>query len=261
MTTAAHALFIADAHLRGTAEAAEQEKVRRLHSFLTQAAPYVAVLCICGDLFDFWFEYRHAVVNRYFRTLRLLADLVDNGTEVHYVAGNHDFWMRDFLAQEVGLVVHRHTFQGHVAGQRVFVRHGDGIDVGDRGYRLLKRVLQHPVGVAMYRLVHPDLGVPVAEFFSTLSRNHGAQREFRGRQHYRAYAAHTIARGHDVVVLAHTHEPTCEPIANGVYLNPGDWITHFTFGLVDQNGVWLKEWMGDQGAREIAHLPLPSTQR
>ncbi len=257
MVTVAHAAFIADAHLRGTADTAEQEKTRRLHSFLTQAAPHLALLCICGDLFDFWFEYRHAVVNRYFRTLRILAELVEGGTQVHYVAGNHDFWMRDFLGQEVGVTVHRHSFQGEVAGQRLFVCHGDGIYARDRGYRLLKRLLQNPLAVTAYRLVHPDIGVPVAEFFSALSRNHGAEREFQGQQDYRAFAQNTLAKGYDVVVLAHTHEPTCEPLASGVYLNPGDWISHFTFGLIDEQGVWLKAWTGDQRSVEIAHLPLP----
>ena len=255
-----NAVFIADAHLQGLGTAAEEQKVARLHSFLKEVAPCFAMLCICGDLFDFWFEYRHAVVNRYFRTLCALSELVRAGTAVHYVAGNHDFWMRDFLTREVGITAHPQSFQAAVAGQRVFVHHGDGLYAKDRGYRLLKRVMQNRLATDLYRLVHPDLGVPIAEFFSALSRNHGAQREFSGHQDYSRFAQERVRQGFQIVVLAHTHEPVCEQLAGGVYLNPGDWINHFSFGVVDQEGIWLKSWSPEQRAVELAHLPLPVAQ-
>ncbi|MCR4439805.1 MAG: UDP-2,3-diacylglucosamine diphosphatase [bacterium] len=257
MISVPHAAFIADAHLRGGGSATEEEKAARLHNFLAQAAPCFAMLCICGDLFDFWFEYRRVVVNRYFRTLCALSELVRSGTEVHYVAGNHDFWMRDFLTREVGVTVHPQDFQATVAGQRVFVSHGDGLYTKDRGYRLLKRVLQNRIATALYRAVHPDVGVPIAEFFSELSRNHGAQREFSAHEDYRAFAQQTLRQGFDVVVLAHTHEPVCQQLDGGVYLNPGDWIRHFSFGVIDQGGIWLKRWSAEQGAVDVAQVALP----
>ncbi|MGQ9561083.1 MAG: UDP-2,3-diacylglucosamine diphosphatase [Candidatus Oleimicrobiaceae bacterium] len=260
MDTVRNAVFIADAHLQGAGSAAENQKTALLHTFLGEVAPCFALLCICGDLFDFWFEYRHAVVNRYFRTLCALAELVRAGTEVHYVAGNHDFWMHDFLSREVGVTVHPHSFQATIAGQRVFVYHGDGLYRKDRGYRLLKRLMQNPVATGMYRLLHPDLGVPLAEFFSALSRNHGAQRVFTGHQDYSTFAQERVRQGFQVVVLAHTHEPVCEQLEGGVYLNPGDWIKHFSFGAIDEEGIWLKSWSHDVGAAELAHLPLPLTR-
>jgi UDP-2,3-diacylglucosamine hydrolase len=199
-------------------------------------------VCVCGDLFDFWFEYKHAVVNRYFNVLFKFSQLVESGVKVHYIAGNHDFWMRDFLTNEVGVAVHRDIFKIEINTQRLFVRHGDGIDRKDKGYRLLKKVLQNSFAIKLYRLIHPDIGVPIAHFASNLSRDKSSHKCFRAAGDYQEYAQNVLDQGYDIVVLAHTHQPLVEKLNGGYYLNPGDWIIHFTYGIVDGKNVQVKKW-------------------
>jgi len=64
-------------------------------------------LVILGDLFDFWFEYKHAIPKDHHEVLFLLRDLVKHGIRVDYVSGNHDFWMDDYFEKQIGVTLHR----------------------------------------------------------------------------------------------------------------------------------------------------------
>ena len=56
--------FLSDAHI-GTGKAeVEREKERRLLAILDEVEEKAAALVFLGDLFDFWFEYRHAIPRR-----------------------------------------------------------------------------------------------------------------------------------------------------------------------------------------------------
>jgi UDP-2,3-diacylglucosamine hydrolase len=90
---------VSDAHL-GAAPTAHEEAFR---DFLAFAGTATEDLVINGDLFDFWFEYRTVVLRRYFPVLRQLADLVDAGTRIRLVGGNHDSWGGSFLRDDIGL--------------------------------------------------------------------------------------------------------------------------------------------------------------
>ncbi len=234
--------FVSDAHLGGSDSEHERKKEKRLLSFFEYAQSEFTSICIVGDLFDFWFEYKHAVINRYYAILFKFSELVKNGVKLHYIAGNHDFWMRDFLEKEVGITVHRHAYETNINELRVFIKHGDGIHKSDVGYRLLKKVLQNRMAIQCYRFIHPDIGVPMAHFFSNASRDKTSNKTFEGGDDYRHYAQQKINNGFDVVVLAHTHQPEMEKLNGGVYLNPGDWIRHFSYGTIDGDGVRLLYW-------------------
>jgi len=236
------AAFFSDAHLGSSIHEHEKEKEKKLLSFLEYAKSNFDMVCICGDLFDFWFEYQHAVINRHFNILFKLSQLIESGVQVHYVSGNHDFWMRDFLVEEVGIKVHKDIFKTVIQELRIYVKHGDGIHKSDKGYRLLKKVLQNRAAIEIYRLIHPDIGVPLAHFCSNISRDKSANKKFEGAEDYREYAQNILNQNCDVVVLAHTHEPLVEKLDGGFYLNPGDWISHFSYGTIDKNGVHLHFW-------------------
>lgn len=256
------AAFISDAHLCGGNKEIEEEKERRLLNFLEYAKSRFDMLCICGDLFDFWFEYRHAVVNRYYKILYKLSSLVDAGIKIHYVAGNHDFWMRDFLTKEVGIQIHKEVFETTLNKHRIYAKHGDGIYKKDRGYLLLKAVLQNKLAIQFYRCIHPDIGVPIAQFCSNMSRDRTKHREFKGAEAYKTYAQDKLQEGFDIVVLAHTHYPHLEQLQGGCYLNLGDWISHFTFGTISDKEVSLYEWDDAKNAgKTIKTIKLPPAQK
>ena len=97
--------FISDAHFGGDATDIEDEKERKFFSFLHYLQGKAEVLYIIGDLFDFWFEYRSAVPNRYFRILKVLSDVKESGTRIVFIPGNHDVWVGPYLEREIGFEV------------------------------------------------------------------------------------------------------------------------------------------------------------
>jgi UDP-2,3-diacylglucosamine hydrolase len=149
-----------DTHLGATPGEVE----RRLLAFLRHLPERAGSLVINGDLFEFWFEWRHVIPRASFRVLSALADLVDSGIPVLWVAGNHDCWGGDVLRRDVGVDYHVGPWVGQLAGWNARIEHGDGLrEVEDRKYRRLRSVLRHPASIWAFRhLLHPDFGSRLA---------------------------------------------------------------------------------------------------
>jgi UDP-2,3-diacylglucosamine hydrolase len=251
--------LLGDAHLGAQSAAAEAEKFNRLVSFFhARRGEAESQIIIVGDLFDFWFEYRHVVARQHFRMLAQLADLIESGIPVDYIAGNHDFWLGSFLKEEVGVTVHRDLLELMQAGKRILLQHGDGLMQKDHLYRLMKRVLRHPLAVAAYRLLHPDLGIPFALYCSHLSRE-SARDEKLDDTDYRAFACGKIDEGYDVVALGHSHVPALNRHNQGWYVNAGAWMSTFTYARIEAGLPALFQWDGKTG-RPFAPLPEPDKQ-
>ena len=99
--------FVSDAHLGSDDAASEQVKLSKLFAFFELVAREGEKLYILGDLFDFWFEYKQAIPKQHLKVIFKLAALVEHGVPIHYITGNHDFWLGDFLSREVGITIHR----------------------------------------------------------------------------------------------------------------------------------------------------------
>jgi UDP-2,3-diacylglucosamine hydrolase len=254
-------LFLSDAHLGEGGLEEELRKEEVLLSFLRSLDPWQDRLVICGDLFDFWYEYKYVVAAEHFRVIAVLAEQVEKGLAVDYVAGNHDFWMRDFFPKRLGIPVHRHAATLQHGTLRIYASHGDGLRRDDRGYRLLKRVLQNRVNIALFRWVHPDLGYAFAHWVAGLSRKRDAHpyRELDDSDYIR-HADSLLASGYDVVVLAHTHKRRLLQREKGIFLNPGEWLSEFTFGELRGNVASLKKWLFESGragrAETLETLPV-----
>jgi UDP-2,3-diacylglucosamine hydrolase len=233
--------LFSDAHLGAPHIPNETERQNKVIEFLQYVKTCATGLYIVGDLFDFWFEYRHAVPNRHFAVLARLYELRQNGVTVDYLAGNHDMWLGDYLAHEVGLNVHHEGISRELCGFKCYITHGDGTAQSDTGYRLLKRIMKHPVNVFLYRMLPPDLGVPLAKLMSHTSRS-VQEHDNKWDHEYRAYAAGKLAEGHDVIFMGHTHHPRIENVNGGIFVNLGDWMQHFTYCKIDEHGPELKAW-------------------
>lgn len=246
---------ISDAHLGAQSPEKEEKKRILLNSFLEHVLHGSDELLICGDLFDFWFEYKWAIPKLHFRTLVLLAEIVRTGREIHYLAGNHDFWLGDFFRHEIGIHVHEDDYEFHFREKRIYCCHGDGIYKKDHLYRALKKVLRNPVSIWLYRLIHPDIGIPLALHFSHESRESKADMSSYSDMDYREFAYKKIDQGYDYVILGHTHWPAVDRYAGGYYLNPGNWLSDFSY-LYLTDGPAVFRWDGNKGVElEIAFPP------
>ncbi len=236
------AYFVSDAHLGVDKPEIERLKERELIRFLDLVCSDGKQLFILGDLFDFWFEYRTVIPKGYHRLLAKLSELVDKGIEVSYLAGNHDFWLGNFFKDEIGMRVYADPFSITLGNSKFFLHHGDGLGDGDLGYRILKRILRNRLNVWLYSWLHPDLGVRLARFSSRKSRNYTSQKDYGEVDGMRKFASEKIAEGFHYVIMGHNHKPVYEKIGGGAYVNLGDWISHFTYGVYDGESFRLVEW-------------------
>jgi len=236
--------FVAsDIHLG--AVAAETE--RAFLAFLDHVGEHGSALLLAGDLFDFWFEYGRVIEARHFRVLAALARLVEAGIPVTLAGGNHDAWGGRFLTDEVGLVFHSQPFRMDLAGRPALVAHGDGLGGGDFRYRALKTVLRSRATIGLFRWIHPDLGLRLANAVSRTETRPDSDPGLRGRAAFiQAWATKQLEEDPALawVVCGHAHLPAViEVQPNRYYLNAGDWLTHFSYITIDEAGIpELKNW-------------------
>jgi UDP-2,3-diacylglucosamine hydrolase len=243
--------FISDAHLG--AEEKEKEKIKegRLLAFLDKVKEDGDSLYILGDMFEFWFEYKNLIPKDHFKILSQLRDVVDSGIKVSYVVGNHDFWLGDFLTEQIGIRIFKEEVEVNHQEKKIFIAHGDGLAKKDWGYRILKKILRNRVNIFLYKQLPPDLSYPLAKFVAGKSRAQADKREASYLEDYKSFAYEKIRQGFDAVILAHTHIPILENLIygspsspqRGIYLNIGDWFKHFTYGKLLEGKLYLEKFV------------------
>jgi len=227
--------IVSDAHLG----VASPEIERSFVSFLRSLAADARSLIINGDLFDFWFEWKTVIPRRSFRALAALAELKDAGVDILWVAGNHDCWGGEILRDVVG------PWEGTVAGWKVRIEHGDGLrDREDRGYRMIRPIMRHPLAIKAFRMLHPDFASKLAQGSSNASRTYRARDEGRG---LRVYAKQQLAgaKDLDLLVYGHSHVAALEKMdSGGIFGNAGSWLDSPTFLKLTDEAIELREWDG-----------------
>jgi len=235
--------FIADAHLDGSDTPRQRERQQCLLAFLDHIETRASRLYILGDLFDFWFEWRHVIPRYHFPVIYRLRQLVEAGIEIHLLSGNHDFALGSYLENEIGLRCHGDSITFELAGKRFFAAHGDGVARSDRGYRLLKRLIRHRLSRALFRtIVPPDLGMALARATSRSSRKLKRIDKVRWREEYADFARARFRERFDFVLLAHIHDPFRLEEGDRVYINCGDWMDFYSYAVFDGQTLTLKRW-------------------
>jgi UDP-2,3-diacylglucosamine hydrolase len=224
-------VFISDAHIRSD----QSERAKMLIRFLSQLKPEITDIYILGDLFEFWFEYNIAFPKDYFRILATLYNLIQDGRRVHYVLGNHEVMIGNFL-QNFGFVVHRSETVIDIEGKKVFMAHGNRVDRRLWTW-MWEKLLTSKVNHLLYSLLHPDIGVFIAQGIAHLSRKQ--RRSVQLARMMELYARRKL-RDVDIVIMAHSHVPVLKEYADGkYYVNTGDWVTNYTYTVMDRGRISL----------------------
>lgn len=224
-----------DAHLGAVSPRAE----RAFLAWLEHAGEAASRIVINGDLFDFWFEYRSAVPRGYTRALGALARIVDAGTPVLFMGGNHDWWGGTYLREEVGVDFRQEPVVVDLAGHRTFLAHGDGLGRGDLGYRILRWFLRGRLTRTAFRWLHPDLGAWIARAVSATDHRGDSRPSDAELQRARLLEDWALAKlradaSLDLVLLGHAHVPEIrEPEDGRFYVNTGDWIHHRSYAVLE----------------------------
>lgn len=249
--------FASDFHLGIPDHASSLVREKRLVAWLNMAQADAAEIYLMGDLFDFWFEYRTAIPRGYARLFGKLAEITDAGIPIHLFLGNHDMWAFSYLQREMNIQLHREPQTISFYGKRFYLAHGDGLGPGDHGYKFIKKVFACRLNQWLFGLLHPDLGIRMALFWSRRSRTVNLEREKRDEEINRRFireriTVHSIdilklSPDIDYLVYGHYHTPVItELTGKATQVVLGDWITHFTYAVFDGEKLELKTfpWPG-----------------
>lgn len=221
------ALFISDVHLGSKGCDAES-----LLKVLKKYKP--KQLFLVGDIIDGWLLKRRMYWKQpYTNVIRKILSYSKNGTEVIYITGNHDDFLRSYSGTDLGMIkiVDEYEFNNY------YITHGDLYDgivklkwlgvLGGYGYELainIDRTLKKFGYKKSFSKMLKDKVKEAVKFVTNFERQ-------------LAYQA-TI-RNYDGVICGHIHKPEDKKISvketDIHYLNCGDWIENNSYIIFNKN--------------------------
>ena len=230
-------IVISDLHL-GT----KGSKAKEVTNFLKQYR--CDNLILNGDIIDGWrlqksgqWKKKHTKFIK-----QVLSMIVEDGTKVTYLRGNHD----DFLDQVMPLnfgnirVCREMTYESN--GKRYYIVHGDIFDsitshltwiakLGDVGYTFLLW-LNH-----QYNQRRMRKGLPYYSLSQNIKSRVKAAVSFV--DDFEAQLSDLArSRGFDGIICGHIHQPAMKMINDTHYFNSGDWVESLSALTEDHQGHW-----------------------
>jgi UDP-2,3-diacylglucosamine pyrophosphatase LpxH len=229
-------IFISDVHLgsRGC-------KAEMLADFL--ACNACDKLYLVGDIIDGWqLKRRWYWTQAQTRVVHEILRKADNGTQVFYIPGNHDEFLRRYCGRSIaGIAIVKDAIHEAADGKRYLVLHGDQFDsvigyakwlahVGDWAYCLVLGLNDR-----LYAL-RKLFGRPYWSLSAYLKQAVKNAVEYVSRfEDVVARAA--VPKGVDGVICGHIHHAEIRRIGPVLYLNDGDWVESCTAVVEDERGT------------------------
>nr|WP_321406910.1 UDP-2,3-diacylglucosamine diphosphatase [uncultured Carboxylicivirga sp.] len=242
------ALVISDTHL-GTFGC----KAKELVSYLKTVNPKTIVLN--GDIIDVWQFSTNYFPKSHTKVIRQLMKMMESGSEIVYLAGNHDENLRRFVGLSVGNFKIANKLVLELNGKKSWIFHGDVFDVVMHHSKWLAKLGAKAYGMLTVtnKMVNGLLSVFGKRRIS-LSRD--VKKAFKGKNKNElttrfetTVAELAINKGYDYVICGHIHWPEKKMISNHegevVYLNSGDWVENMT-ALEFYNDDWHLVYFAEQ---------------
>ncbi|MBX3706055.1 MAG: UDP-2,3-diacylglucosamine diphosphatase [Pseudomonadales bacterium] len=202
-------------------------------------------LYLVGDIVDGW-RMRSQMYwpQSHSNVLRRFLTLTKRGTEVIYVTGNHDEFLRKYSDMTIGNLHLVDQAEHRTAdGRRLMVVHGDEFDVvtryhrwiafaGDIGYTFLLEVNRH------FNRLRSHFGYGYWSLSAWIKHRVKRAVSFIG-EFEQALVHQCRKEGFDGVVCGHIHHAEIRELDGATYMNCGDWVESCTALVEDVNGRFL----------------------
>lgn len=270
--------FASDFHLGAPNHTESLKRERILVNWLESIRHDAQMICLVGDLFDFWYEHKRVVPRGFVRFLGKLGELTDAGIEIIVFPGNHDMWMTDYFQKELNIRTFRkplefkvHSLQSIVYNSpfisgyeqsitqtvtpkqqtvNFLIAHGDGLGPGDYNYKLLQKVFESKLARwAFGNLMHPNWALWLGQSWAQYSWEKHDKEDlpvFLGedKEWLLLYAKEEESKKHhDFYVFGHRHIELDQAI-NGQsrIMILGDWINYNTYAMFDGKTMCLQNY-------------------
>ena len=240
--------FASDNHLGAPTMDVSLPREKKFVAWLNEIQKDAAAIFLLGDLFDFWFEYKTVVPKGFTRTLGKLAEISDAGIPIYFFTGNHDLWMDDYFNTELNIPVFHKPQDFKINDKTFLIGHGDGLGPGDKGYKRMKKVFTNSFFKWLFRWLHPDIGMRIAQYLSVknklISGDDDAKFLGEDNEWLVQYSKKKLNEKHrDFFLFGHRHLPLEITLSStSTYINLGDWIGYYSFGVFDGEIMTLETY-------------------
>ena len=224
-------VVISDTHL-GTRSC----KSKELLGYLKSVQPQTLVLN--GDIIDIWQFSKSYFPKSQLKVLRQIIKMMEQGTKVYYVIGNHDEALRRFVGLSIGNLSVVNKVLLNMNGEKSWIFHGDAFDVVMHHSKWLAKL--GATGYAMLTAINKMVNGLLALFGQrriTLSRDikrmvKTSKKTDMTTRFEKTVSDLAIKKSYQYAICGHIHWPAQKVIANEhgkvMYLNSGDWVENMT---------------------------------
>lgn len=240
--------FASDQHFGVPNLQESRKREEKFIQWLDEIKKDAQILFLMGDLFDFWHEWKYVVPKGYIRVLGKIAELKDSGIAIYFFVGNHDLWMKNYFEEELGIPVYFEKRYYEISDKKFLLAHGDGLGPGDKGYKRMKKIFTNPLAQWAFRWLHPDIAMRIANYMSQKNKliSGVEDQKFLGedKEFLIQYSKEKLKTENiDYFVFGHRHLPLIFDLEKGAkYINLGDWIVYFTYGVYDGRSFEVKKF-------------------
>ena len=240
--------FISDIHLMLNRTKQEAKREEILFSFFDHVRKSGGTLIINGDLFDFYFEYKDVIPKVYAPLYYQILKLRESGVKVHYILGNHDYWVMDFINDVLFDKVYYDDVKLKIGKKTFYITHGDGFLSWDKSYRALKKFIRSRLFIWFYRSLHPRIGYSFANWVSKKGEHYVHSKEYNKKilDEMKVQSMPFLDDGCDYFISGHYHQAKELDMKNGKLLILGDWLSFFSYGKFDGEDLRLHFWKKDE---------------
>ena len=239
--------FASDFHLGNSSAKFNRLREKKIVRWLNHISKDAEEIYLLGDIFDFWFEYKHVVPKGYVRFLGTLATLVDSGVRIHFFCGNHDLWLRDYFQEELGLIVHKEKEVVSLYGKTFMIGHGDGLDSKDKKYKFINTIFKNKICIKAFASLHPRWAITLGESWSKSSRSSHSEsdkNDLAEKEPIYQFCLKTLeTQNIDFFVFGHRHLVCNKKIKDKTrYINLGYWNIYGHYAVWDGKNLELKKF-------------------
>lgn len=194
-------LFISDLHLDADTAAHR----RALAALVARHVTSATRLFIVGDLFNVWIgrrQMRDPDVREVMATVRRAAD---RGAEVHFIAGNRDFYGLSRLGATSGMATHRSGLTVDSLGQKVWVCHGHELYARDRDTHAAQKITHARAVEWLFQALPRQVAMFLARGYKSHSSRVVVQKDTRDLSLSDESLVERFEAGHAAIVCGHTH--------------------------------------------------------
>lgn len=230
--------FASDFHLGTPTKEDSLKREKRIVRWLDEIKKDASAIFLVGDIFDFWFEYKHTIPKGFIRFQGKLIELREAGIPIYFFTGNHDMWMFDYFEEEFNIPIIREPITLEIEDKKFLIGHGDGLGPGDTVYKILKKVFANKFCQWLFCWLHSNIGMGIANAWSKSSRaanNRKEEKSFGNEEWLVQYCKiEETKKHHDYYIFGHRHLPMEVEIAEkSTYINLGEWVNYNTYAEFD----------------------------